>query len=159
MARLPSRFECIHLLVLFFDVPLKHVTKSNFEFALSELKSHVGAADFVTIDLEMTGVTSAPWRESLEFDRFDVRYLKAKDSAEKFSIIQFSVCPFRRDDHRHSFIAHPHNFFIFPCRELAAGGPSNEFMCQMTSMDFLAQCESELQLGFAIKFLVRAFRG
>ncbi|WMV57388.1 hypothetical protein MTR67_050773, partial [Solanum verrucosum] len=26
-------------------------------------------ADFVVVDLEMTGVTSAPWRESFDFDR------------------------------------------------------------------------------------------
>ncbi|KAG8658387.1 hypothetical protein MANES_03G141900v8 [Manihot esculenta] len=32
-----------------------------------------------------------------------------------------------------------HNFFIFPRQELAAGGPSNEFLCQTTSMDFLAR--------------------
>ncbi|KAM6552585.1 hypothetical protein CsatB_013347 [Cannabis sativa] len=54
--------------------PLKQVIKSNFEPALAELRSHVRAADFVAIDLEMTGVTSAPWRECFEFDRSDVRF-------------------------------------------------------------------------------------
>ncbi|KAJ9153948.1 hypothetical protein P3X46_027334 [Hevea brasiliensis] len=119
--------------------PLKHVAKLNFESAFCELKSHVGAADFVAIDLEMTGVTSAPWRESFEYDRYDVRYLKVKDSAEKFAILQFGVCPFRWDAHHQSFIAHPHNFYIFPRQELAADGTSYEFLCQTTSMDFLAK--------------------
>ncbi|KAK0602730.1 hypothetical protein LWI29_036419 [Acer saccharum] len=119
--------------------PLKHVTKSNFESALSSLSDHVRAADFVAIDLEMTGVTSAPWRDSFEFDRFDVRYLKVKDSAEKFAVVQFGVCPFRWDPLKLSFVAHPHNFFIYPRQELPFDGPANEFLCQTTSLDFLAK--------------------
>lgn len=87
--------------------PLKHVTRSNFETTLNDLRSHVKAADFIAIDLEMTGVTSAPWRDSLEFDRHDVRYLKVKDSAEKFAVVQFGVCPFRWDSLTQSFVSHP----------------------------------------------------
>lgn len=117
--------------------PLKHVTRSNFETTLNDLRTHVKAADFVAIDLEMTGVTSAPWRDSLEFDRYDVRYLKVKDSAEKFAVVQFGVCPFRWDSHTHSFLSHPHNFFVFPRQELAFD--HHEFLCQTTSIDFLAK--------------------
>lgn len=87
--------------------PLKNVTKSNFESSLEDLRRHVRASDFVSIDLEMTGITSAPWRDSFEYDRFDVRYLKVKDSAEKFAVVQFGVCPFRWDSSKQSFIAHP----------------------------------------------------
>ncbi|XVE96689.1 hypothetical protein REPUB_Repub02eG0244300 [Reevesia pubescens] len=119
--------------------PLKHVTRSNFDSALIELRSHVRASDFVAIDMEMTGVTSAPWRESFEFDRFDIRYLKVKDSAEKFAVLQFGVCPFRWDSLKQSFIAHPHNFFVFPRQEIPLDGHSYEFLCQTTSMDFLAK--------------------
>ncbi|ESQ29877.1 hypothetical protein EUTSA_v10011283mg [Eutrema salsugineum] len=119
--------------------PLKHVTRSNFEMTLNDLRSHVKAADFVAIDLEMTGVTSAPWRDSLEFDRYDVRYLKVKDSAEKFAVVQFGVCPFRWDSRTQSFVSHPHNFFVFPRQELTFDPPAHEFLCQTTSMDFLAK--------------------
>ncbi|GAB2284778.1 hypothetical protein Dimus_019231 [Dionaea muscipula] len=118
---------------------LKNVTKSNFESTLPDLLRHIRAADFVALDLEMTGVTSAPWRESFEFDRYDVHYLKVKDSAEKFAVVQFGVCPFRWDPNRQSFIAHPHNFYIFPRQELPADGPTYEFLCQTTSIDFLAR--------------------
>ncbi|XP_050246427.1 poly(A)-specific ribonuclease PARN-like isoform X2 [Quercus robur] len=119
--------------------PLKHVTKGNFESALAELRRHVAAADFVAIDLEMSGVTSAPWRESFEFDRSDVRYLKVKDSAEKFAVVQFGVCPFRWDSSKLSFIAHPHNFYVFPRQEVPIDGPSYEFLWQTTSIEFLAK--------------------
>ncbi|KAL0722505.1 hypothetical protein Bca4012_037104 [Brassica carinata] len=117
--------------------PLKHVTRSNFETTLNDLRRHVNAADFVAIDLEMTGVTSAPWRDSLEFDRHDVRYLKVKDSAEKFAVVQFGVCPFRWDSPTHSFVSHPHNFYVFPRQELTFD--HHEFLCQTTSIDFLAK--------------------
>ncbi|CAA0810722.1 Poly(A)-specific ribonuclease PARN [Striga hermonthica] len=120
-------------------VELKNVTKSNFEPALAELRRHVSQADFVSIDLEMTGVTSAPWREAFEFDRHDVQYLKIKDSAEKFAVVQFGVCPFRWDSHSHSFVSHPHNFYIFPRQELSGDGSSNEFLCQTSSLEFLAK--------------------
>lgn len=88
-------------------VAVKKVTRSNFEPALEDLRTRVREADFVAVDLEMTGVTSAPWRDSFEFDRSDVRYLKLKDSAEKFAVVQFGVCPFRWDASQGSFIAHP----------------------------------------------------
>ncbi|KAF3453299.1 hypothetical protein FNV43_RR03739 [Rhamnella rubrinervis] len=119
--------------------PLKHVTRSNFESALAELRGYVRAADFVSIDLEMTGVTSAPWRDSFEFDRSDVRYLKVKDSAEKFAVVQFGVCPFRWDSSNQAFVAQPHNFFVFPRQELSVDSPSYEFLCQTSSIDFLAK--------------------
>ncbi|CAB4281832.1 unnamed protein product [Prunus armeniaca] len=126
--------------------PLKNVTKSNFEPALAELRRHVAAADFVAIDLEMTGITSAPWRDSLEFDRADVCYLKVKDSAEKFAVLQFGVCPFRWDSSKHSFIAHPHNFYIFPRQEISATNPAYEFLCQTTSIDFLAKYQFDFNI-------------
>ncbi|KAJ0101365.1 hypothetical protein Patl1_03932 [Pistacia atlantica] len=128
--------------------PLKHVTKSNFDSALSSLRHHIRSADFVAVDLEMTGVTSAPWRDSFEFDRYDVHYLKVKDSAEKFAVVQFGVCPFRWDPLNRSFIAHPHNFFIFPRQEVSIDGPAYEFLCQTASMDFLAKYQFDFNACF-----------
>lgn len=125
---------------------IKNVTKSNFESTLAELRRHVRDADFVAIDLEMTGVTSAPWRESFEFDRFDIRYLKLKDSAEKFAIVQFGVCPFRWDSSKNSFIAHPHNFYVFPRQEVPVDDQPSEFMWQTASIDFLAKYQFDFNM-------------
>ncbi|XP_042397170.1 poly(A)-specific ribonuclease PARN-like isoform X5 [Zingiber officinale] len=104
------------------------VTRSNFNAALEGLRACVEESDFVVVDLEMTGVTSAPWRNSFEFDRSDVRYLKLKDSVEKFAVVQFGVCPFRWDSSKGSFFAHPHNFYIFPRNELPLHGPPDDFL-------------------------------
>ncbi|MCE2055173.1 hypothetical protein HAX54_042096 [Datura stramonium] len=127
-----------------FDI--KNVTKSNFESALKDLRGLLRDADFVAVDLEMTGVTSAPWRESFDFDRYDIRYLKVKDSAEKFAVVQFGVCPFRWDSDKQSFIAHPHNFYIFPRYEIPGSNQSCEFICQTTSLDFLAKYQFDFNL-------------
>ncbi|XP_008808745.1 poly(A)-specific ribonuclease PARN-like isoform X2 [Phoenix dactylifera] len=139
-------------------VAVKKVTKSNFEPALEDLRLRVREADFVAIDLEMTGITSAPWRDAFEFDRSDVRYLKVKDSAEKFAVVQFGVCPFRWDGAKGSFIAHPHNFYVFPRKELPVDGPSYEFLCQTTSIDFLAKYQFDFNacIHEGISYLSRA---
>ncbi|GKD13541.1 poly(A)-specific ribonuclease PARN isoform X1, partial [Tanacetum coccineum] len=130
----------------FSSFAIKNVTKSNFESSLADLRGHVRDSDFVAIDLEMTGVTSAPWREMFEFDRFDVRYLKVKDSAEKFAVVQFGVCPFRWDSVKKSFVAHPHNFYIFPRQEVGGGDTSYEFLCQTSSIDFLAKYQFDFNV-------------
>ncbi|KAJ7960940.1 poly(A)-specific ribonuclease PARN [Quillaja saponaria] len=137
--------------------PFKNVTKLNFDASLAELRHHVRASDFVAIDLEMTGITSAPWRDSFEFDRSDVRYLKVKDSAEKFAVIQFGVCPFRWDSCNQSFVAHPHNFYIFPRQELPSFGTSYEFLCQTASIDFLAKYQFDFNacINEGISYLSR----
>ncbi|XP_057723600.1 poly(A)-specific ribonuclease PARN isoform X1 [Arachis stenosperma] len=138
--------------------PLKTVTTKNFEASLSELRDHVRTSDFVAIDLEMTGVTSAPWRESFEFDRSDVRYLKVRDSAHKFAVIQFGVCPFRWDSSNHYFIAYPYNFYVFPRQEVEDLAPCYEFLCQTTSMDFLAKYQFDFNacIREGISYLSRA---
>ncbi|KAG6534543.1 hypothetical protein ZIOFF_008446 [Zingiber officinale] len=125
------------------SVAVMQVTRSNFNAALEGLRACVEESDFVVVDLEMTGVTSAPWRNSFEFDRSDVRYLKLKDSVEKFAVVQFGVCPFRWDSSKGSFFAHPlvHNFYIFPRNELPLHGPPDDFLWQVTSIDFLAKCQ------------------
>ncbi|KAK7302274.1 hypothetical protein RJT34_13159 [Clitoria ternatea] len=137
--------------------PLKTVTTANFEPSLAELRRYVRTSDFVAIDLEMTGVTSAPWRDSFEFDRADVRYLKIRDSASKFAVVQFGVCPFRWDPSNQSFIAYPHNFYVFPRQELAGLGPCDEFLCQTTSMDFLARYQFDFNacINEGISYLSR----
>lgn len=88
-------------------IAVKKVTLSNFCSVLEDLRTRIREADFVAVDLEMTGVTSTPWRDSFEFDRSDVRYLKVKDSAEKFAVVQFGLCTFRWDALQGSFFAHP----------------------------------------------------
>ncbi|XP_047332858.1 poly(A)-specific ribonuclease PARN-like [Impatiens glandulifera] len=141
------------------DFAIKNVTRQNLDPVLADLRFLIKDADFVSIDLEMTGITTAPWRDSFEFDRSDIRYLKIKDSAEKFAVLQFGVCPFRWDSSNGSFIAHPHNFYIFPRQEFPADSHfHDEFLCQATSIDFLAKHHFDFNLCIreGISYLSRA---
>jgi poly(A)-specific ribonuclease len=88
-------------------VAVKQVTRGNMAEALEKLRGRVREAAFVGVDLEMSGVTSAPWRDTFELDRADVRYLKLRDSAERFAALQLGVCPFRWDPAKSAFVAHP----------------------------------------------------
>nr|CAB3487323.1 unnamed protein product [Digitaria exilis] len=139
-------------------VSVKQVTRGNMAEALEELRARVRDAAFVGIDLEMSGVTSAPWRDTFELDRDDVRYLKLRDSAERFAALQLGVCPFRWDHAKSAFVAHPHNFFIFPRKELLSDYSSHEFLCQTTSIDFLAKYQFDFNTCFreGISYLSRA---
>ncbi|XP_057816544.1 poly(A)-specific ribonuclease PARN [Cryptomeria japonica] len=118
---------------------MANVTRGNFKVALEGLRGLIRDADFIAIDLEMSGLTSAPWRDSFEFDTLEVRYSKLADSARNFAVLQFGVCPFRWDSTSAHFFAHPHNFYIFPRNELPANIPPFDFLCQTTSIEFLAK--------------------
>ncbi|KAH9318472.1 hypothetical protein KI387_020241 [Taxus chinensis] len=118
---------------------MANVTRTNFKPAVEGLGGLIRDADFIAIDLEMSGLTSAPWRDSFEFDTLGVRYSKLKDSANNFAVLQFGVCPFRWDSANARFLAYPHNFYIFPRNEFPANIPSFDFRCQTTSIEFLAK--------------------
>ncbi|XP_047066896.1 poly(A)-specific ribonuclease PARN [Lolium rigidum] len=139
-------------------VAVKQVTRGNLSEALEELRARVRDAAFVGLDLEMSGVTSAPWRDTFELDRADVRYLKLRDSAQRFAALQLGICPFRWDPAKSAFVAHPHNFFIFPRKELPYDSSSHEFLCQTSSIDFLAKYQFDFNTCFheGISYLSRA---
>ncbi|KAL5077349.1 hypothetical protein RYX36_016333 [Vicia faba] len=120
-----------------WSCPFKNVIVGNFEPSLGVLRQHVRLSDFVAIDLEMTGVANAPWREPFPFDRSDLNHLKVKDSASKFAVVQFGVCPFRWDSPNQSFVAYPN--LLFPCEELAGFIPCNDYLSQTDSMSVLAK--------------------
>lgn len=74
--------------------PVKQVVKSNFSESLAEIKACIFDSDFVAVSLQKTGAYSAPWQRLLPIDTAETAYLKVKRAAERFQILQFSVCPF-----------------------------------------------------------------
>ncbi|EFJ11857.1 hypothetical protein SELMODRAFT_446815 [Selaginella moellendorffii] len=115
------------------------VTRSNWEEALVEARAHIRQAAFVAVDLELSGVQTTPWRGATEVDNLHTRYLNLRDSAEKFAMIQFGLCPVVWDAASVKFIAYPYNFCLFPRHELQIEMPARDFLCQATSLEFLAK--------------------
>ncbi len=107
---------------------MANVTKRNFEDTYEQLKGHLQKADFVAIDLEMTGVESTMWRRNLEMDTCETRYQNLKHSAEKFAMWQCGVCPFKWDETGKKFIAFPYNFFYLSPERTAAGHAVPSFL-------------------------------
>ncbi|XP_051143779.1 poly(A)-specific ribonuclease PARN-like [Andrographis paniculata] len=117
--------------------PVKQVTKSNFSEALDEIKSSIFNSDYVAVSLQNTGGHSAPWQKLLPIDTVETAYMKAKNIAERFQILQFAVCPFSVKASK--LIAHPYNFHLFPRDELKIGMPSYSFSCQSSYLTSMAR--------------------
>lgn len=114
------------------------MTKSNLKSAIEQVTEDIQNADFISVSLQSTGSHGAPWRRILPFDTSETAYYKAKDSAEKFQLLQFAVCPFKwASDSK--IIAFPYNFHLFPRDELRFGMPAYSFSCQLSSITSMAQ--------------------
>lgn len=120
-------------------ISMANVTRRNFVESLEQLRGQLAGADFVAVDLEMTGVESTKWRRNLELDSYETRYQNLKHSAEKFAVWQCGVCPFKWDEAHNKWVAYPYNFFIFPRNELQLELPARSFFAQTTSLEFLTK--------------------
>ncbi|CAN8063971.1 unnamed protein product [Agarophyton chilense] len=69
------------------------VVDINFVTALSILREHLPSADFVSFDLEFTGLGE---HRPCQLDTPQVRYNTARDDASAFPPIQFGLCLFRK---------------------------------------------------------------
>ncbi|KVI11554.1 Ribonuclease CAF1 [Cynara cardunculus var. scolymus] len=137
--------------------PIKQVTKSNFSDSLHELKNKISDSDFVAVSLQNTGSYSSPWHRLLPFDTAEIAYLKAKYAAERFQILQFSVCPFSvRASNK--LTAYPFNFHLFPRDEHKIGMPCYSFSCQPSYLTSMAQEDFDFNVCIydGISYLSRA---
>lgn len=96
------------------------ITSENYLEKESEIIADIQKCDFLSFDLEMTGIATGN-RHFL--DSPSERYLKHKISAEKFRIIQLGLVPwFRKTDEsdktKISYEAKPYNIYVFPGKEV-----------------------------------------
>ncbi|WJX76047.1 poly(A)-specific ribonuclease [Trifolium repens] len=118
---------------------VKQVTTSNFNQSLEEIKTHISSSDFIAISMEKTGSSSmTPWHRVQPFDTAETAYLKASQSAQRFQLLQFAVCPFSVTD-SNNLVAHPYNFLLFPRDELKLGMPAYSFLCQTSQLASMAR--------------------
>eukprot|EP00455_Lapot_gusevi_P041194 TRINITY_DN474_c0_g2_i2.p1 TRINITY_DN474_c0_g2~~TRINITY_DN474_c0_g2_i2.p1 ORF type:complete len:636 (+),score=199.19 TRINITY_DN474_c0_g2_i2:100-2007(+) len=88
------------------------VTKSNFSAAADEFERHLAAAEFVSFDLEMTGIrvdgVDPSWSDpTASF------YRKAKRVASTYNIIQIGLAIFEKTPEG-GYVSRPFNFFLIP---------------------------------------------
>uniref|UniRef100_A0A3B3HDS6 Uncharacterized protein n=1 Tax=Oryzias latipes TaxID=8090 RepID=A0A3B3HDS6_ORYLA len=98
------------------------VTRTNFKECLSHVYSAIDEADFLAIDGEFSGISDGPSVSALTngLDTPEERYVKLKKHSMDFLLFQFGLCTFKYD------------------QEKSKTSPDLKFICQSSSIDFLA---------------------
>ncbi|XP_052759535.1 poly(A)-specific ribonuclease PARN-like [Galleria mellonella] len=109
------------------------VTRKNFKETLPLVKASIQRSDFLVIDTEFTGLMNG--RELSMFDTPAEYYTKVLNSSSEFLLIQFGLCAFCFDEAENHYVNEAYNFYLFP---RGRPGPEKMFLCQSSSLDFLA---------------------
>ena len=113
------------------------VIRSNFRKTIPAISQAIKAAAFLAIDGEFTGLSIFPRVEN-SLDTPAERYYKLKEGSKDFLLIQFGLCAFTWDKEKSKYVAKPFNFYVFP-RQFGRHTPDVRFLCQSSSVEFLAE--------------------
>uniref|UniRef100_A0A8C5TNX6 Poly(A)-specific ribonuclease PARN n=1 Tax=Malurus cyaneus samueli TaxID=2593467 RepID=A0A8C5TNX6_9PASS len=115
------------------------VIRSNFKDNLNKVYEAIEESDFLAIDGEFSGISDGPSVSALTngFDTPEERYQKLKKHSMDFLLFQFGLCTFKYDDAEEKYIMKSFNFYIFP-KPFNRNSPDVKFVCQSSSIDFLA---------------------
>ncbi|XP_048848193.1 poly(A)-specific ribonuclease PARN isoform X1 [Brienomyrus brachyistius] len=115
------------------------VTRKNFKENLNTIYSAIEEADFLAIDGEFSGISDGPSVSSLTngLDTPEERYQKLKKHSMDFLLFQFGLCTFKYDQSESKYRTKSFNFYIFP-KPFSRNSPDIKFVCQSSSIDFLA---------------------
>uniref|UniRef100_A0A673HJD3 Poly(A)-specific ribonuclease PARN n=1 Tax=Sinocyclocheilus rhinocerous TaxID=307959 RepID=A0A673HJD3_9TELE len=115
------------------------VCSADFKEVLPEVCIAVQEADFISIDGEFTGISDGPSVSALTngLDTPEERYTKLRKHSMNFLLFQFGVCTFRYEPNQSTYITKAFNFYIFP-KPFSRTSPDIKFICQSSSIDFLA---------------------
>ncbi|XP_041362495.1 poly(A)-specific ribonuclease PARN-like isoform X2 [Gigantopelta aegis] len=113
------------------------VTKNNFAAVFSDITKAIEDADFLAIDGEFTGLDTPQVGHVTFYDTPEERYQKLRKGSTDFLLIQFGLAAFTYDDETKSHTAKLFNFYVFP-RPYTRQAPDRRFLCQSSSIDFLA---------------------
>ncbi|NXV45921.1 PARN ribonuclease, partial [Uria aalge] len=112
---------------------------ADFKDNLSKVYEAIEESDFLAIDGEFSGISDGPSVSALTngFDTPEERYQKLKKHSMDFLLFQFGLCTFKYDQTEEKYIMKSFNFYIFP-KPFNRSSPDVKFVCQSSSIDFLA---------------------
>ncbi|XP_037670145.1 poly(A)-specific ribonuclease PARN isoform X2 [Choloepus didactylus] len=115
------------------------IIRSNFKSNLHKVYQAIEEADFFAIDGEFSGISDGPSVTALTngFDTPEERYQKLKKHSMDFLLFQFGLCTFKYDYGDSKYITKSFNFYVFP-KPFNRSSPDVKFVCQSSSIDFLA---------------------
>ncbi|NXL41650.1 PNDC1 ribonuclease, partial [Podilymbus podiceps] len=112
------------------------VGAAGFEQCLPRLRRRVRHAAFLALDMEFTGLHSTfPQNNKPSlFDSPAERYLKARQSVQRFTVTQFGKCC-SDTENLPRYVVHSYNFFLLPS---TLGVTDVEFTLSASSIQFLS---------------------
>ncbi|KAM6086260.1 poly(A)-specific ribonuclease PNLDC1 isoform 6-T6 [Theristicus caerulescens] len=119
------------------------VGAAAFQRRLPRLRGRVLRAAFLALDMEFTGLhstfpqnnePSSGFVHSL-FDSPAERYLKARQSVQRFTVTQLGLAIFSNEN-SNKYVVHSYNFFLFPS---TLGVTDVEFTLSASSIQFLSR--------------------
>lgn len=123
------------------------ITKSNYKSKFPEIKEAILNASFLAIDCEFSGLNIDQEANISIYDSYDQYYSKLRRSVNKFLVLQFGLCAFRYDESDQNFKQTCYNFYLFP-RPANRSLPDQRFVCQASSIDFLARNDLDFNKVF-----------
>ncbi|KAF9081418.1 hypothetical protein BGX23_000908 [Mortierella sp. AD031] len=112
------------------------ILKEEFEANLPLLQEAIANCDFVSMDTEMTGL-STPANSHRHPDSLSTRYSKISTSASEFLVCQLGICTFTWSDKLGAYEARPFNLPCFPSNDDEAKSGERFFTSQSSSLEFL----------------------
>ncbi|NWX08380.1 PNDC1 ribonuclease, partial [Caloenas nicobarica] len=112
------------------------VGAAGFERHLPLLRGRIRRAAFLAFDMEFTGLhSSCPENnEPSLFDSPVERYLKARQSVQRFTVTQLGLAIFSNEN-SNKYVVHSYNFYLFPA---TLGVTDVEFTLSASSIQFLS---------------------
>ncbi|NWZ44915.1 PNDC1 ribonuclease, partial [Brachypodius atriceps] len=113
------------------------VGAEGFARCLPRLRRRILRAAFVALDMEFTGLhsTSLQNNEPSLFDSPVERYVKARQSVQRFTLVQLGKCCSDTESDLPRYVVHSYNFFLFPS---TLGVRDVEFTLSASSIQFLS---------------------
>ncbi|KAG0283528.1 hypothetical protein BGZ96_012086 [Linnemannia gamsii] len=112
------------------------ILKEDFEAKLPLLQKAISQCDFISMDTEMSGLSTAA-NSYRNPDSLATRYSKVSNSAKEFLVVQLGICCFTWSDKLGAYEAQPFNFPCFPSNDDDAKSGERFFLSQSTSLEFL----------------------
>lgn len=113
------------------------VTRKNFSSVLPEVEKAINEADFLCVDTEFSGLHASSSFHISSLDTPEERYHKLRKGSCDFLVFQVGLCTFHYNEEDKKYEARPFNFYVFP-KPYSRAAPDCRFLCQSSSIDFLA---------------------
>lgn len=125
------------------------LTIENFEATLPQLEKQIAECEFYAIDCELSGITN--YKNLNSFDTPKSRYEKIKKNDEKFLILQFGLCLFKRNEEEtksFTYKCDAYNCYLFPRSQNSKFSKDMPFSCLNSSVEFLIEQDFDFNKVF-----------